>query len=57
MAVFAGAPRGFLIDRQGYLRAISVGSRALARLPGSLAAVRQLNDEPTGVPEASERVH
>jgi putative copper resistance protein D len=47
----------FLVDRQGYLRAISAGDRQWAEPQALLAAVRQLSDEPAIAAEASEHVH
>ena len=57
-SLFAEAPHAeFLIDRQGYLRAISAGDRVWPDSQALLAAVRQLNEERTVGPEASEHVH
>jgi putative copper resistance protein D len=56
--LFAGAPDAeFLVDRQGYLRAISAGQRTWAGAPALLDAVRQLNEERAVAPEAAEHVH
>jgi putative copper resistance protein D len=57
-SLFSRAPHAeFLIDRQGYLRAISAGGRTWPDAEALLAAARRLDDEPTGAPEASEHVH
>jgi putative copper resistance protein D len=57
-SLFSRAPHAeFLIDRQGYLRAISAGDRRWPDGQALLAAVRQLNDEPTLAPEAGAHVH
>src|SRR5262249_47194120 len=57
-SLFPRAPHAeFLIDRQGYLRAISAGDRAWPDTAALLAAIRQLNEERTVAAEASEHVH
>lgn len=57
-SLFSRAPHAeFLIDRQGYLRAISAGDRRWPDAAALLAAVRQLDEEPSIAPEASEHVH
>ena len=55
---FAREPHAeFLIDRQGYLRAISAGDRVWPDAQALLTAARQLNEERSVAPEASEHVH
>ena len=57
-SLFSRAPHAeFLIDRQGYLRAISAGDRVWADAQALLTAVRQLSEERTVAPEAGEHVH
>jgi putative copper resistance protein D len=56
-SLFARQPHAeFLIDRQGYLRAIDAGDAA-PDVKALLAEVQQLNDEKVRVPIASEHVH
>jgi putative copper export protein/mono/diheme cytochrome c family protein len=47
----------FLIDRQGYLRAISAGERSWPDVGGLLTVIHQLNDEKTTAPDPGEHVH
>jgi putative copper resistance protein D len=57
-SLFSPAPHAeFLIDRQGYLRAISAGDRQWTDPPALLAAAGQLDAEPTVGPEPAEHVH
>jgi putative copper export protein/mono/diheme cytochrome c family protein len=56
--LFSRAPHAeFLVDRQGYLRAISAGDRRWSDVQALLAAARQLNEERSVAPEPSEHVH
>ncbi len=56
--LFAREPHAeFLIDRQGYLRAISAGERSWPDVGGLLTVVHQLNDEKTTAPDPGEHVH
>jgi hypothetical protein len=50
-------PAEFLIDRQGYLRAISAGERRWSDTNALFAQIEQLNDEKSSVPMASEHAH
>jgi putative copper resistance protein D len=55
--LFARLPHAeFLIDRQGYLRAVVAGERVLPGADALLAEVTQLNDEKPA-PLAAEHVH
>jgi putative copper resistance protein D len=55
--LFSRQPQAeFLIDRQGYLRAISAGERAWPDLDALVAAVKQLNDEKPAA-DAGEHTH
>jgi len=57
-SLFSREPHAeFLIDRQGYLRAISAGHRAWPDTQALLAAARQLNEERAVAAEAAEHVH
>jgi copper resistance protein D len=57
-SLFSQEPHAeFLIDRQGYLRAISSGDRAWRAPETLLAAARQLNEERSRASEPSEHVH
>ena len=47
----------FLIDRQGYLRAISSGDRSWPDVSALLALVKQLDEEKTLAPDPGEHVH
>jgi putative copper resistance protein D len=47
----------FLIDRQGYLRAISAGDRAWPDMGALVRIAQQLNDEKAAVAEPDEHVH
>jgi putative copper export protein/mono/diheme cytochrome c family protein len=56
--LFAREPHAeFLIDRQGYLRAISTGGRSWPDVGGLLTVVHQLNGEKTTAPDPGEHVH
>lgn len=57
-SLFSAAPHAeFLIDRQGYLRAISAGDRRWADVDAPLTTARQLNEERSVAVEPSEHVH
>jgi hypothetical protein len=47
----------FLIDRQGYARAVSAGDRSWADVGALATLVQRLNDEKTVVAEPGEHVH
>jgi len=56
--LFAREPHAeFLIDRKGYLRAISAGERSWPDVRALLGVVQQLNDEKTIAAEPGEHVH
>ncbi len=56
--LFAREPHvEFLIDRQGYLRAISEGKRSWPDILGLLAVVQQLNNEKAIVADPGDHVH
>jgi len=46
-----------LIDRQGYVRAISHGSGVATELNTLLAEIQQLNEEKVQAPAPEEHVH
>ena len=55
---FSEAPHvEFLIDRQGYIRAISHGSGAATEMNALLAEIQQLNEEKVQAPVPEEHVH
>ena len=56
--LFAGAPHAeFLIDRQGYIRAIARSRGEAGELNPLLAAIQQLNEEKSPPPAPEEHVH
>jgi hypothetical protein len=57
--LFSPAPHAeFLIDRQGYLRAITAAAADAPRDPSLLLAeVQRLNEEKTAAPPPAEHVH
>jgi len=56
--LFARSPHAeLLIDRQGYIRAITHGSGAAAEVSALRAQVQQLNEEKTPAPAPEEHVH
>ena len=56
--LFARLPHAeFLIDRQGYLRAVVAGGGTLPPIDALLTEVTQLNDEKPSAPIAAEHVH
>ena len=56
--LFARSPHAeLLIDRQGYIRAITHGSGAAAEVNTLLAQVQQLNEEKKPAPAPEEHVH
>jgi hypothetical protein len=56
--LFTPAPHAeFLIDRQGYLRAIAADPESLRDAKGLLAEVQQLNEERASPPPPAEHVH
>jgi putative copper resistance protein D len=57
-SLFSRAPTAeFLIDRQGYLRAISAGERGWPDVGALLSLLQQLNAEKAAVAEPDEHVH
>ncbi len=46
-----------MIDRQGYIRAISHGSGAATAMNALLAEIQQLNEEKVQAPVPEEHVH
>ena len=57
-SLFSREPHAeFLIDRQGYLRAIAAGERSWPDPGALLAAVQQLNEEKARAPDPGEHVH
>jgi len=46
-----------LIDRQGYIRAITRESGEAAEMSALLAEIQQLNEEKTTTPAPEEHVH
>jgi putative copper resistance protein D len=56
--LFSDAPHAeFLIDRQGYLRAVAATPEALRDADRLLAEVQQLNQEKVAPPPPAEHVH
>ncbi|PYM32534.1 MAG: hypothetical protein DME15_13660, partial [Candidatus Rokuibacteriota bacterium] len=56
--LFAAAPHAeFLIDRQGYIRAIARSHGEAGELNPLLAAIQQLNEEKSPLPAPEEHVH
>ena len=56
--LFATGPHvEFLIDRQGYIRAVTRGGREGADLERTMAEVQRLNDEKAPPPAPEEHVH
>jgi putative copper resistance protein D len=57
-SIFTPAPHAeFLVDRQGYLRAMSVAPAAPDGVNALLAELQQLNEEAPTVPAADDHVH
>jgi putative copper resistance protein D len=57
-SLFTPAPHAeFLVDRQGYLRAMSVGPPAPDGVNALLAELQQLNEEAPTAPAADDHVH
>jgi putative copper resistance protein D len=57
-SAFASSPHAeFLIDRQGYLRAVATPERPWTDLNALIAEVQQLNEEKAVAPAPSEHVH
>jgi len=56
--VFAAAPHvEFLIDRQGYIRAVARGNGGAGDLDKTIAEIQRLNDEKAPPPAPEEHVH